>query len=414
MLKTLARNFRSSTKGNFAAMFAITVPVLFGSAGLMVDYTRMVSAQSELSYIVDSAVLATTQDLTTGAIPEDQARQAVVNFVRANLDDKIVSDYGVTINNIIIDKSEKTLEVTASATVPTTFMRVLGQTDKPVATLSKASYSNTLVEVAIALDVTGSMAGSKIASLKRAANNAVNTLIPDANAAERVRIGLVPYASSVNAGPALSRIPFTGTSNGCLFERGEGRGNEVSNDDAPRSGNPFEGTTSRAECVDSEITQMTNNASRLKSDINALKTSGFTAGHLGVAWTQYMLSPNWNSVWDFNSNVNPYNSAGTRKFAIVMTDGAFNTFLSNGQGNGRGTDESRDAALNSCSSMKGNGIQVYTIAFQAPARAAQLMDDCANDDTRTRRYYYNATSEAELVQAFDEIARDIESLRLIN
>lgn len=414
MLKKLARNFRSNTKGNFAAIFAIVVPVLFGSAGLAVDYTRMNSAQAELSYIIDSAVLATTQDLTTGAIPEAQARQAVVNFVRANLDDKAVREFGVTIDSIVLNKSDKTLQVTASATVPTTFMRVLGQTDKPVGVLSKAQYANTKIEVAIALDVTGSMAGSKIASLQRAARNAVDTLIPDADAADRVRIGLVPYASSVNVGPVLSRVPYTGASTGCVFERGDGRGGETTNDDAPRSGNPFGGTTSSSECVRNEITQMTNNVTRLKSDINALTASGFTAGHLGVAWTQYMLSPQWNSVWDFNSEAASYGDVNTRKFAIVMTDGQFNTFLSNGQGNGRGVNQSRNAALGGCSSMKNNGVEVFTIAFQAPTDAAQLMDACATDDTATRRYYYNATSEADLIRAFEEIARDIESLRLIN
>lgn len=414
MLKKLAQNFRSNTKGNFAAMFAILVPVLFGSAGLVVDYTRMNSAQAELSYIIDAAVLATTQDLTTGAIPEADARNAVVNFVRANLDDKAVAAFGVTIDSITIDRGEQTLQVTASATVPVTFMRVLGQEDKPVGVLSKASYSNTMIEVAIALDVTGSMAGSKIASLKRAATNAVDTLIPDADAADRVRIGLVPYASSVNVGPVLSRVPFAGASTGCVFERGDGRGGEITNDDAPRSGNPFGGTTSSSECVRNEITQMTNSVTRLKSDINALNASGFTAGHLGVAWTQYMLSPQWNGVWDFNSQVTSYGDTSTRKFAIIMTDGQFNTFLSNGQGNGRGVNQSRDAALGGCSSMKTNGVQVFTIAFQAPTEAAQLMDECATDDTATRRYYYNATSEADLIRAFEEIARDIENLRLVN
>ncbi|TGQ78859.1 VWA domain-containing protein, partial [Mesorhizobium sp. M8A.F.Ca.ET.208.01.1.1] len=81
-----------------------------------------------------------------------------------------------------------------------------------VTSSTTALYSDKTVEVAMMLDVTGSMAGQKIKDLRAAASNAVDSFLTGQNAANpRVRVAIVPYANSVNAGPLAASTVFVET-----------------------------------------------------------------------------------------------------------------------------------------------------------------------------------------------------------
>jgi hypothetical protein len=67
--------------------------------------------------------------------------------------------------------------------------------------------------------------------------------------------------------------------------------------------------------------------------------------------------------------------------------------------------------LQVCKNMKAAGIVIYTVAFQIPgdqAGALDLLRSCASDEDK----YYAPGSDAELLAAFNSIARDISDLRL--
>ncbi|TGS86818.1 VWA domain-containing protein, partial [bacterium M00.F.Ca.ET.177.01.1.1] len=77
---------------------------------------------------------------------------------------------------------------------------------------------------AMMLDVTGSMAGQKIKDLRAAASNAVDSFLTGQNAANpRVRVAIVPYANSVNAGPLAASTVFVETK---ASERKQAPGND--------------------------------------------------------------------------------------------------------------------------------------------------------------------------------------------
>lgn len=410
-IRSTAARFAMDRGGNFAMMTALCVPVLFGAAGLALDTTKSFGAKTHLNNAIDAAVLAVTRDLTLGNIDVGQAREMAMRFVSANLDESPIRNLSVSIDQLVVNETEKSVAIGASVVVPTNFMAVLGQDQTKVATYSKAAYSNTSVEVAMALDVTGSMKGAKIAALKNAAKNAVDILISNSVEADRVRIGLVPYASTVNIRPVIGKVATTPTNDTCVYER---TGTNAFNDTFANSANPVSGNNGAGTCVNNEIVEMTNNVGQLRSAINGLNANGWTAGHLGVSWAHYMLSPEWNQAWSFNSDVSGYNS-GTKKFAILMTDGEFNTYLSKGTGEGSEPAASNNAAKRMCDSMKSNKIKVYTIAFQAPADAQAIMQECASSiEQAGDQFYFNAANAAQLEAAFDEIARDIEGLRLVN
>jgi len=78
-----------------------------------------------------------------------------------------------------------------------------------IATRSKVVKGTGSIEIALVLDNSGSMGGSSgsvngtyIEDLKAAAANLVGTMFAGAEGTERVKVGLVPFAASVNVGPA--------------------------------------------------------------------------------------------------------------------------------------------------------------------------------------------------------------------
>ena len=95
----------------------------------------------------------------------------------------------------------------ADVDMPTTFMKVVGRNALHVSTQSTIEYSSgNPTEVVMALDITGSMAveltpggGTKYYGLVTAANHFLSVL-SDANTANNIYVGIVPYTQTVNIG----------------------------------------------------------------------------------------------------------------------------------------------------------------------------------------------------------------------
>jgi len=414
-LVAAGRAFAADRGGNFAALFGLSSLVLISAAGMALDYSRLSSAKVRLNQAVDAAVLSTTRNITLGTITEDEAEEVVTAYVLANIDEGELAGEPVRIDKVVIDAAAKTLQVEASIRVPMTLTKLISASERVVSTDAKAQFSNTQIEVAMALDITGSMATwipasgeTRMQGLKKAATKAIDLMFAAPGADERVRIGLVPYAATVDASPVIDEINYTGSSNGCVYER---TGPKRYERDFASPLHPVGGTK---DCPGAEILPMTDDAALLKSRINAFGTGGCTAGHIAIAWSYYMLAPEWNSAWPAGSDAGPF-APGTRKYAIIMTDGIFNTHPSSGKWcNTPGQAQSNLYARKLCDSMKDDGIKVYTIAFAAPAKAAALMKDCANPDTAESTFFFNATDSDQLEDAFAAIAEDITGLALIN
>ncbi|MEO1794485.1 MAG: VWA domain-containing protein, partial [Pseudomonadota bacterium] len=167
-------------------------------------------------------------------------------------------------------------------------------------------------------------------------------------------------------------------------------------------------------CPSATVLPLTDDKQLLKQTVDGYTTGGATAGHLGAAWAFYLLSPEWSQVWG-NSASAPvaYDDDRAQKFAIIMTDGEFNTFegKSPWSGDGGAVNKSSNAAKATCADMKEKGIVVYTVGFQLNAATAQsVMSECATDASKA----FNADDAAALEAAFRKIAEDIVTLRLTN
>jgi Flp pilus assembly protein TadG len=409
--------FSRDKRGNFGTMFAVGATALLMSTAMAVDVSRMYAVQLKMTQAIDAAVLATTQGLTQGDIPLEDAEEKVLSYINANLDGRSLASGDVIIDNITVDPVNKTLQVDAHSLMDMTMAGLVGYDQHKITTMSKAAYSDTMIEVVMTLDVTGSMdskiggknSPKKIDSLKSAAKLAIETIFDTPDAEDRVRLGLVPYAAAVNAAPVVSQIATTNYTTDCVYER---TGSEKYTDAFATSSAKVGGTTSNI-CPSSEIVPLTNDEEDLLAAAAALSTGGCTAGQVGIAWAYYMLSANWNSAWPEGSDAASYLDPATRKYAIIMTDGIFN-YKHSSSSSCNQKKKSEKFAKKLCSAMKADGIRVYAVAFDAPNDAKKLMQNCASDNTSTINYFFDATDDAELEDAFHTIALDIQGLRLIN
>jgi Flp pilus assembly protein TadG len=206
--KHMKRNLWKCQRGAVAPLVGVCVIMLVGAVGVAVDIGRGQVAQSKLQAALDSAGLAAGaivgQNLTEENLKPEAEKYLNANFGGSTIDASI-SDFNLELSD---DNSIVTLE--AQATLPTTFMRIFGQQSMQVAARSEITRETTGLEVAVVLDVTGSMddavGGSpydstkKIAALRTAGVDLVNILFGSKETQDDLWVGVVPFSQSVNVG----------------------------------------------------------------------------------------------------------------------------------------------------------------------------------------------------------------------
>ncbi|MEM7289133.1 MAG: pilus assembly protein [Pseudomonadota bacterium] len=392
-----ARKFGFDTSGSVAVISALCFTVLLTIAGASLDFSRMANTKSAMGNALDAAVLATGVEMIRGDTPEAELHTVFENYFVANMKGQGEETFAFNITSFVADPSSGEVSASVETDVPASLMRIAGFDQITVSESASSIFDIQDVEVAMMLDVTGSMSGSKITDLKLAATDAIDILIPNTAATNSVRIGLVPYSASVNAGNKIADKVTGSRSSSCVTER---KGTNAFTDASHRV--EFLGA-SASYCPPNRVIPLSSNTGTLKGEIKSFKTNGRTAGHLGVAWSYYVLSENWADVWPSASRPSPYDGS-VKKIAILMTDGIFNQQYTGGN--------SSDYATATCAQMKKDDIIIYAVAFKAPSAAEKTLQNCANDDKDGATYFYSADSGSELRDAFRAIAGSITSLRI--
>ena len=436
-LKDLAARFRRTTArfggdrgGNFAVVTGMIATTLALSVGFAVNTAQSYQVKSSLLAALDAAVTSTARDLTTGKISTDEARPLVEAFLAANSDPKFAVSKTFTLDTLTIDQAARTIRATAYANVDLAFP-FFTTSDPKVSISSAAVYSDRSIEVAMVLDVTGSMKGQKIKDLKTAADNAVTTFLAGQDPKKpRVRVAIVPYSDAVNTGelantvhvetkfttgepPRLNDPRSVSTApDKCATER---KGSQQFTDASPTKA-MVNRDYRLSFCPTAALKPLSANLSALKTTITDFEASGLTAGHIGIQWGWYILSPKWNDVLKSGARPAPYKGK-VAKYAIIMTDGEFNTAFAgvakDGKTTGGQADLSRSNAEKLCGEMKKDGVEIFTIGFMLKESGAKaVMKNCATTDTSSAKHYFEAATGAQLDGAFQEIARNIERLAL--
>ena len=176
-----------------------------------------------------------------------------------------------------------------------------------------------------------------------------------------------------------------------------------------------------APCPSAVIMPLSSDKNAMKSLISSFNVTGSTAGHIGLAWGWYTVSPTFNPLWSGN----PAGVASPNellKVVILMTDGEFNTNYCTGvlaSNAGIGGEKINCAATNGnpfdqaealCDAMKAEGVVVYTVGLElAPGgEAADVMQYCAT----SADHVYLPASGGDLSEAFAAIGRELTQLRI--
>ena len=400
------KNWVKDTGGNVVMLFALCmVPVLMVAA-FAVDSARQITTDRHLQAAIDAASLAGARAMEDASTTNAEIETIAMKSYRANLDtahaDVDCVDATVTINRLA-----GTVKVESNCAVQTMFGENISPETVSVSSGATAKANVTKLDLALMLDVSGSMSGQKLTDLKTAAKNAAQTLITPATG-DRVRVGFVSYATSVNAGaygnPALGR-PANDDSDGdgldkvCVSER---TGSAAWNADEPEIGK-WVGDASVA-CPDSSLLPLTNNLTTFETEIDNLTADGWTAGHIGIAWSWYLISSEWASIWPTESAPLLETEPQTVKAVILMTDGQFNTAYETTMGN------SSEQATKMCDKMRDENVIVYAVAFQAPSTAKATLEDCAGDASR----FFDAANGQQLLDAYAAIASQLSALTLVD
>ena len=323
------------------------------------DFSNICLVQTQLAYAADAAALAGARYNLNDSLT------LANNIYYANYYSN-PSKQGSTVT-VNVSSDQQTITVNASQTV-TPLIGYISKTAKMVSVVSVTQRLAINFELAMVLDVTGSMAyNGKIGGLINAANNVVNVLSNNTSTVANGFISIVPFVACVNigtnnlkwvSGNPLTVFPASAPWQGCVMARSNGQndGETPPNSNANlfplyytsstyqqypgQMGdndwslnifrqvvvqNPISGVAvgPNRSCGPS-ILPLTNNATTLQSKINSLVpiNGGGTMGSEGVAWGWYTISPLWQGYWlapaGYPLN---YGLSTNQKIMIVVTDG---------------------------------------------------------------------------------------------
>lgn len=231
-----------------------------------------------------------------------------------------------------------TVHVTATANVPTTFLRLIGidTIQETVKARACSPCGAVPLDIIIALDRSGSMGGSKIQSARDGINAFLGSMDP---AVDQVGLVVFPPASAGGACQAGSQSNYDLVSNPYLVV-------PMSSDYGTMVGN----------------TMVPNPSSALVSTVACVAPGGSTAYANAIEAAQSQLAANGRT--------------GVQKVIVLLSDGAANT----GPGYLPATSSYRvrpcNQAVASAATAKGAGTLVYSIAYDLSGAGA---DACQKD-----------------------------------
>ena len=392
--------------GTTAIIFALALLPIFVMFGFAMDIQRAQSVKSQIQATADAAALAGARQYYDGGDTAEAVARTYFENAVASL------AHGATCADPLILTDDETggVSVSANCTVETTISGIIGADQIALNSSATAQSKASKLDLALMLDVSGSMKGSKLKDLKTAAKSAVDILTDGNN--NDTRIALAPYSTSVNLGSYTESVVGEDAFDEdrdhatCVTER---PGVAKKTDEAPEEdkwiGYEEESTDDKdIWCPQAEILPLTDNVPMLKSQIDALKAQGRTAGQLGIAWSWYTIAPAWEDIWPADSKPLVYGDPDVIKSVILMTDGKFNITYDDDQGN------SVNQSKVLCKEMRDAGVQIYSVAFKAPASGQAVLQNCASSPD----HYFEPEDGDELIAVYQEIATSLSNLRLTN
>ena len=202
----LLKRFRRDESGAFLVLFAVIALVLIATSGAVVDFTYIQTARSRAQNALDAAALALQTRISTDSIATLKSKAQTMMTERI-ADSSIVA----TVNSATVDTTAGKLNFQAQVKVPTAFIQLVGIKSITAQLTSEVTKGSKDIEVSVALDTTGSMAGSKISDLIDATNTLIDLVVQDVQTPTYSKMAIVPWTEGANLGSYANSVRGTPT-----------------------------------------------------------------------------------------------------------------------------------------------------------------------------------------------------------
>jgi Flp pilus assembly protein TadG len=395
----LTRLFQDRT-ASVVPLLAIALVPLIGAVGAAVDYSRAANVRAGLQAALDSTALMLSRDAQS--LSGTEVNQKATDYFKALFAQPQAFNVQLTSTYSEPAVGSHAVKVNGSASLNTTFIRIYGQTQMDVAASTEVVWGVKRLELALALDNTGSMASDgKMAALKTAAHSLLDTLKNAAKKPDDIKVAIVPFATRVNIGTEfkdefwidygvndIKKSKWTG----CVEDRDQS--NDVL-DTAPVSGTkstyfPAETCGSLAKAM-----PLTNDWTALHAKVDEMAPSGNTNVTIGLVWGWHALTGN--APFPQGSPAQP----DLDKVIILLTDGE------NTQNRWTTSTYSIDKRTTAaCDNIKAANIKLYTV--RVIDGNATLLKNCATKPDM----YYDVQQADQLNTVFNAIAQNLANLRI--
>lgn len=202
-LRNFLKRFSHCQRGNVAMMFALSLPVLIMTSLVGVDVHRISTVRANLQDALDAAALAAARsphmdDANITTVGMAALRANLQAYPQIALREDLTSFHLTEEGAVVADS-----RVDVDTLVANIFLPPYGQLldDRvQVGVESEVLRSSTNLEVALVLDITGSMAGSRIATLRESATELVELVVQTQQTPYYSKAAIIPYSMGVNLG----------------------------------------------------------------------------------------------------------------------------------------------------------------------------------------------------------------------
>jgi Flp pilus assembly protein TadG len=421
----LSRLFKDR-RGGVAPLLALAIVPLVGTVGAAIDYSRANAVRTAMQNALDSTALMLSRDAQN--LNGTQLAEKATAYFNSMFNRPEAGNVQVTPEFSSPQQGSFTLKLNGSATISTMFWRLMGQPQIDITATGEVLWGIKKLNLALALDNTGSMASSgKMAALKEAAHNLLTTLKNSEKTPGDIKVSIVPFAVDVNVGTGnkdanwihwadwddangtCSKSSYHSKSNctanngqwtpashstwnGCVNDRDQN--NDVLNTPTLPGSPATMYRAHQASACPASMMALSYDWPALNSKIDAMTPTGNTHVTIGMQLAWQTLSP----VAPFSA---PPPAPDLDKVVILLTDGQ------NTRNRWSTSQSSIDARTQKvCENAKADNIRIYTV--RVIDGNATLLKSCASKP----EMYYEVSQAVQLNSVFASIAQNLANLRI--
>jgi Flp pilus assembly protein TadG len=418
-LRNALRAFRTARSGNVVFTFALATVPIIGFAGAAVDYSRANSAKAAMQAAVDSTALMLSKDAQT--LTTAQLNQKATAYFNALFNRTDVSNIVITPAFTSPSAGDFRIDVIGTGKVATSFTKVFGQQTMNINVSSEVLWGIKKLELALALDNTGSMSSnSKMTELKKAVHTLLDTMKKAAKTPGDIKVAIIPFDTTVNIGTSYKNEPWFdidsidcngwASGSGCNSSNWKSYWEGCVRDRTqPHDAQDTSPTTSDKKTLYpvydcgtlTKVMPLSYDWTALNDKVDAMQPNGYTNVTIGLVWAWHALTTNT----PLTQAAAP--SPDLDKVIILLTDGD-NTEAWNNSNNTKITSQTTIDGRTSaaCTNIKAANIKIYTV--RVIDGNATLLKNCATNPTM----YFDVQNASQLNSVFSAIAQNLANLRI--